>query len=372
VKLTEPPAGPPDAADLFASAVREQVWRLDVAEEAKRQRGQRESDLLLADLPASRSLTELLGEDLGDTDYLVDQLWPEEGNVLLAAPDKAGKSTLLGNLVRALVDGDLFLDHFKTRQVQRVVLVDNELSPRLLQKWLRDQGVVNSDRVQVETLRGRVGTFNLLNPHLFAEWVRRVQGADVLLLDVLRPVLDAAGLSEDKEAGQFLRGPLASLAAEAGVGHLFVSHHTGHEGTRARGDSALKDWPDAKWALTKPRGEYGPRAFEAFGRDVALKPHLLQFEPQTRRLVLDPEEVAVSRDPDPKRGGDPSRDADLLETWDPPPTSVNNVRTRSPLEWNPVRKREAHWGTGRAKAAFEVFEHRRKTSPDSSPKPEGQ
>lgn len=293
MKVPEVPNEPPTVDEVFGAAVREQVWRLDVAEEAKRRRGLRETEGLLADLPASRSLTDLLAEDLGDAEYLVDELWPQEGNCLLAAPDKAGKSTLLGNLVRSLVDGDLFLDQFKTTQVERVVLVDNELSPRLLQKWLREQGVVNTDRVQVETLRGRVGTFNLLNPHLFAEWVRRVRGADVLLLDVLRPVLDAAGLSEDKEAGAFLRGPLASLAAEAGVGHLLVSHHTGHEGTRARGDSALKDWPDSKWTVTKPKGEHGPRVFEAFGRDVDVKPRELVFEPRTRHLRYDPDAAVV-------------------------------------------------------------------------------
>lgn len=262
-------------------------------EAAKRYLAQRNTAELLADLPASASMVDLLAQDLGEVDYLVDELWPINGNVLLAAPNKAGKSTLVGNLIRALVDGDAFLDCFAPSKRVKVALIDDELPARTLQKWLRDQRIEHPENVQIEMLRGRVGAFNLANPHLLAEWVRRLQGVDVLILDCLRPVLDAAGLSEDKEAGQFLRGPLATLAAEAGIGQLLVVHHTGHEGTRARGDSALLDWPDAKWTLTKTGDDHGPRVLEAFGRDVDVKPRVLTFNPMTRRLRYDAEATPV-------------------------------------------------------------------------------
>lgn len=57
------------------------------------------------ELPAPITLTELQRAPIPESKFAVDRLWPDGGNVLLAAQRKAGKTTIVGNLLRALVDG---------------------------------------------------------------------------------------------------------------------------------------------------------------------------------------------------------------------------------------------------------------------------
>jgi AAA domain len=173
-------------------------------------------------LPPVVSLGALLAKPDTDTAYLIDELAPIGGRVLLSAQFKAGKSTVVGNLVRSLVDGDPFLGRFQVpNPVQRVVLIDNELSEATVQRWLRAQEIKNLDAVaDVVTLRGKVNTFNILDDdRTRTRWARRLSdlGADYLILDCLRPCLDALGLSEDKEAGRFLVAYDALLETGTGV-----------------------------------------------------------------------------------------------------------------------------------------------------------
>jgi hypothetical protein len=224
--------------------------------------------------------------------HRIDDLWPAGGRVLLAAAFKAGKSTTVGNLIRSLVDGHPFLGAFATAPVERkVVLLDNELDERNLRRWLRDQGIGNVGQVVVVPMRGKVGTFDLLDPTVRSQWAAQIReiGADVVIFDCLRPVLDALGLSEDKDAGRFLV-QFDALLAEADVPEALVVHHTGHDGERSRGDSRLRDWPDAEWRITRLRDGDGPidpaapRFFAAYGRDVEVAEGRLEYDPASRRL----------------------------------------------------------------------------------------
>lgn len=242
--------------------------------------------------PALVSLTDFLAEPDEDVRYRVDGLWPKDGRILLTAQYKAGKTTLTGNLIRSLADGDAFLDCFETERVERVILIDNELAPNMVRKWLRDQGIRKTDAVDVVSLRGKLSSFNILDPEVRAEWAEYLGPADVLILDCLRPVLDALGLSEANEAGRFLVA-FDELAREAGVGELLLVHHMGHTNERSRGDSRLLDWPDALWKLVREgeedREESGAavpaRYFSAVGRDVEQAERRLAFDPDTRHLT---------------------------------------------------------------------------------------
>lgn len=268
--------------------------RLDIVEGLRRHRVKEGIDKLLhpiADQPAPElvSLTEFLQEPDEEVRYRVDGLWPREGRIVLAAQNKSGKTTLTGNLIRSLVDGDQFLDTFDVERVERVVLIDNEMSPSQIRRWLRDQGIRKTDAVDLVSLRGRVSSFNILDPSIRAEWASLIGPADVLIFDCLRPALDALGLSEDKESGRFLEA-LDELIYAAGIPELVLVHHMGHSNERSRGDSRLEDWPDAKWKLVKPPDDddqTAPRFFAAFGRDVDQSEVRLAFDPETRHLRVD-------------------------------------------------------------------------------------
>jgi hypothetical protein len=157
------------------------------------------------DPPQMVTLPDFLAVPDEDVTWRVDGLWPVGGRVVFAAQRKAGKSTAVGNLVRSLVNGDDFLDAFPTHKpAGKVVLVDVELDPRMLRRWLRDHGIVNRDKVIVLPLRGYAASLNLLDEQTRSRWAKKLRavGTSVILLDCMRPILDALGLSEDKDAGR--------------------------------------------------------------------------------------------------------------------------------------------------------------------------
>lgn len=266
----------------FDDKVAERVESLRVTAEARRRLAAENAaeHPILAPVP----LADLLAEPDEEAAYLVGDVWPADGRVLFAAQFKAGKTTMVGNLVRSLADGDLFLDTYKSRQVERVVLLDDELSPRMVKQWLREQDIQHPDRVAVMPMRGRLSGFDVTSPEVRAKWVEAIGPADVLIVDCLRPLMDALGLNEHSEAGVVLTG-LDELMSEAGIGQLMVVHHMGHQNERSRGDSRLLDWPDALWTLVRQDEDpASQRFFKAYGRDVDVPEVGLSYEPEGRRL----------------------------------------------------------------------------------------
>ena len=248
----------------------------------------------VADLPDPVSLDDLLAEPDEDIRYVFDRLWPAGGRVVLAARQKSGKSTLVGNVLRSLADGLPFLGTYDVDEAvvgEGVTLIDNELDRSMLRRWLKDQGIMRTNSVEIFPIRGRLSTFNILDPRTRTQWAEKLYGNRVLIFDCLRPVLDALGLSEDKDAGRFLEA-LDELTAEAEIDETLVVHHVGHGGERARGDSRIQDWPDALWHLRLDEADPAdsrndvPRYFSAYGRDVSVSESLLGYDPSTRRLHI--------------------------------------------------------------------------------------
>ena len=149
------------------------------------------------------------------------------------------------------------------------------------------QQIRNTDNAFVIPLRGKVSSFDVLDPQVRSQWAARIRGSDIAIFDCLRPILDALGLSEDKDAGRLL-GAIGELLDEAGVPEALVVHHMGHSGERSRGDSRIIDWPDATWKLVRenPEKEDSPRYFSAYGRKVNQPESKLLFDPDSHRLTL--------------------------------------------------------------------------------------
>jgi hypothetical protein len=110
--------------------------------------------------PPVRSLTTMLAEPDIATRYRIDDVAPADARIMLSAQYKAGKSTLVGNLMRALVDGEPFLGHFTVNTTAcGVVLIDDEMSDNTLRSWLRAQNITNTSAVtDVITLRGNAAS----------------------------------------------------------------------------------------------------------------------------------------------------------------------------------------------------------------------
>ena len=167
------------------------------------------------------------------------------------------------------------------------MLIDDEMSERQTQEWLAAQNIANPGNVaDVITLRGNLAAFNLLDEHCLTQWVKRLAqlGCDYLILDCLRPVLDALGLDENHEGGRFLVA-WDALMTQAGIPDAMLLQHMGHADERARGDSRFQDWPDAIWRLVRENDEpTSTRYFSAYGRDVDMAEGRLAFDSATRHL----------------------------------------------------------------------------------------
>jgi len=209
---------------------------------------------------------------------------------MLSAQYKAGKSHMGLNLARALVDGTPFLDAFPvTSRATKVVVIDDELSQNMMLAWWERQQVTNAAAIVPISLRGSVGDFNLLEPEIRDKWAHQLKaiGCDYLILDCLRPILDALGLDENHDAGKFLVA-FDALLKEAVVGDAAVIHHMGHNSERARGDSRLLDWPDAIWKLVRQDEDpASARFFSAYGRDVDIPEGQIGYDPDTGRMTFD-------------------------------------------------------------------------------------
>ena len=97
------------------------------------------------------------------------------------------------------------------------------------------------DAVELVSLKGRAASFNILDPQTRAEWAATLRGVDVIILDCLRPILDAFRLDENRDAGRFLVA-FDALLIEVGGGSPvdgIVVHHMGHTDERSRGDSRI-------------------------------------------------------------------------------------------------------------------------------------
>lgn len=289
----DPQPTPQPAPDPFIEdQIKTETLKIQIRDEARRRARRAQAGAQAPPEPVT--LTDFLAIPDDPQQYRIEGLWPVGGRVMLSAQFKSGKTTMTGNLVRALVDGQPFLDRFMTRPpTGRVAIIDDELDDRMLRRWLRDQAIINTAQVVVIPLRGRVSTFDLLDPDTRHEWATRIRatGSTMVVLDCLAPILDALGLSEDKEAGRFLVA-LDEFAKAAAVEEIVLVHHMGHNTERARGASRLRDWPDVEWKLTREKAEEGEdnpaarRYFSAYGRDVDVAESALDYDPATRRLTL--------------------------------------------------------------------------------------
>lgn len=230
-----PPEGSQNEPESLEAFAHKELFRMKARKRAQELLSEEEAGPVA--LPDFVPLDEFLAIPDTSTPYLVDGLWPKGGRVVFAAQNKAGKSTARDNIVKSLVDGDDFLSKYKVHMpaAGTVVVIDDELHEDQLRRWLRDHDIRNQPRVVVVPMRGKAASFDLTTPEIRAKWAAKMRAmrAVVVLLDCLRPILDALGLSEDKDAGKFLV-QFDALLNEAGVEDAMVIHHMGHSGEFAR------------------------------------------------------------------------------------------------------------------------------------------
>lgn len=133
----------------------------------------------------------------------------------------------------------------------------------------------NQQQLVVVPMRGKAASLNIGLPEVRAKWAQKLKdwGAACVILDCLRPVLDALNMSEDKDASKFL-GHFDAMLLEAGVPDTAVIHHAGHGSDRAHGDSGILGWSDATWGFKpgRPTGPSQPALLQSLWADRSRHP----------------------------------------------------------------------------------------------------
>lgn len=255
-----------------------EVEKLEVREEAQRRFNRRHLDGLIEQITPPTDLADFLSVEDPPVQWVLEDLQPVGTRALLAAQAKSGKTTMVANLIQALADGDRFLGEFFNHFDGTITLIDDELDDRMLRRWLKNINIRHPEKIRVVTLRGRLTDFNIVDEDVREVWAGMLTGTDYLILDCLRPVLDACGLDENHEAGIFLNA-FDALLKQADIDNALVVHHMGHSANRSRGDSRIMDWPDALWKLTRtdPEDPASKRFFTAFGREVNITQQPLHY-----------------------------------------------------------------------------------------------
>jgi hypothetical protein len=228
----------------------------------------------------------------------IDQLIPWEGNTLITAQRKTGKTTFLGNLARSLLTGEPFLDQFEVSEpVPKIAYLNYEMPGGMLAAWFDHIGVP-PDRIKLINLRGERNPLDtlqdpepgmddpILDHESLASEIATFE-AECLMID---PFGVAYSGKSENDPGE-VRKWLVDLETWArhnpwGISDVIMAAHTGWDGERTRGASSLEDHHDSIITLTG--NEDGDRFIRVIGRqDNPLEgEHKLIYDRETRRLSL--------------------------------------------------------------------------------------
>ena len=218
----------------------------------------------------------------------IEELAPSDASILLVSQRKTGKTTLSGNCTRSLLTGEPFLGRFEVRPLDGDVAVLNfEVSGAQLARWFDDVGVP-ADRCHLVNLRGRRNPFKHLDDRARLAGLLRSRGVEAVVVDPFGRAFTGSEQNNAGEVSRWLNDLDEFTRSEVGAHDLLLTAHAGWNGERTRGSSALEDWPDAIWTLTRdPEGDDTNRRryFRAEGRDVDLDEGELTFDPDTRHLA---------------------------------------------------------------------------------------
>jgi AAA domain len=220
--------------------------------------------------------------------WRIEDLISTGAYVMIAAQKKVGKTTLVLNLINALISGGMFLGKFRTFGQSKVGLVDFEMSEYHLADWLKKSGLLGDDRLVVMPLRGQAKALGILDDDRREKFIQQLQdhAVDVLIIDPLGPLLRSYGIDENDNTmvGQVI-DLISEVAVEAGVSEVIVVHHHGKDDDKgARGASVLGDTPTSTWSLKKD-DRTKLRSISIIGREGDDMSFRLAFDADTKALT---------------------------------------------------------------------------------------
>ncbi|MBD0024035.1 MULTISPECIES: AAA family ATPase [Gordonia] len=224
------------------------------------------------------------------TRWVVADLLARGAALGVFAERKAGKTTVVEELVHAALDGLPFLGKYPVTLPEGcgVVLFDTEMPTATLHTHYRQRGVVNLDRLDLRPLRGRERALDVRSDAVRARWCDEIEPGSLMVVDCLYTLFGALGVSENSDEVVEILAGLRALATEADAAALVLVHHLGKDTERgARGHSSIEGFPDAivNIELDGPPASDTPRVLRAFGRDVEIEPGVLTLGDDHRLTI---------------------------------------------------------------------------------------
>ncbi|NDD54756.1 hypothetical protein EBZ39_12980 [bacterium] len=268
-----------------------------IAEERIKQQARDHVRKELAEANASHryalpEFTTTLTQELQQTDeniqYCIDRLWPLGANISLTATYKAGKTSTINNVIKALADGNKLFGEFDISHTGRIAMLNYEVAGNQMRHWLREVNIDNTDNITLINMRGH--TWPMTSDYVIKQTIETLGMLQIntLIIDPLaRAFVGSGDENSNQDVGIFL-DTLDYIKDQAGINNLLIAAHTGRNAeqgnSRARGASRFDDWVDARWMLTKDTD--GQRWFEADGRDVTIPESRLDWDETTRQQII--------------------------------------------------------------------------------------
>ena len=265
--------------------------------EIEKQRIRKEAATILKEEEASKAYKEpLFIRDLAQElqmpevalPWVIRDIFPQGANISITAQYKAGKTTLVNALAKALADGEKFLEYFQEPiHPRRIVIFNYEVSENQYRRWMKDVAIKHADHITLVHLRGeRLPLISERVQRLVISILKDCDAQTWILDPFARAFVGSGDENSNSDVGVFL-DTLDYIKKQANVENLILPMHTGraqeHGIDRARGATRLDDWADVRWLLSKT--EEG-RFFAADGRDVFLQQQALAFDEASRGLRL--------------------------------------------------------------------------------------
>lgn len=203
--------------------------------------------------PRFTALTAADLEDLPDGGWLVRDVLPSKGIACIYGASQAGKSALVFHLARSLSIGESWFG-FDVDEKSRVMYVALEgtagLKARSLALSVTDPpGTKHEVRFIIEPFR----ISDPSNVDALAVEVKRVGGADLVIIDTLNCAAPEADENSSRDMGLIIAG--AKRLQEAIGGLVLLIHHVGKDSSRGlRGHSSLLAALDATLLVTRHDG----------------------------------------------------------------------------------------------------------------------
>ena len=229
-----------------------------------------------------------LTQELAVTDqpltWVINELWPEGANITLTATYKAGKTTTVNTVIKALADNQPLFGRWGVNHPGRIAVWNYEVSDRQYRQWLREKNIHNTEQITILNMRGTRWPLQLdLVINETIQWLKTHNITTWIIDPLARAFVGSGDENSNQDMGVFL-DTLDYIKEQAGVTNLLIVAHTGRNAeqgnNRARGASRFDDWADVRWMLTKDKDDL--RWFSADGRDVDQDEGRLDYDPEHR------------------------------------------------------------------------------------------